>query len=168
MAEALALDTGWDEDQLVATREDGTPISPERWCDGHSSDITAVYPPPPHDCEAARRMTAYPDPSPTALHGPTTRQRQNPSDAVGRVLSWSGAKGTRTPDPHTASVKSGVLGCPPRRSASHLPAGLRPHVSTASHRVSRCLRQSVGNGSSGRTKVLQIGLRTSLTRRGRA
>lgn len=32
-AEALALGTGWDEDQLVATREDGTPVSPEWWSD---------------------------------------------------------------------------------------------------------------------------------------
>ncbi len=93
MAEALALDTGWDEDELVATREDGTPpISPERWCDGHSSDITAVYPSPPHDCEAAGRMTAYSDPPvadcpPRPDHKTTTEPFRR--GRKGSVVEWS-------------------------------------------------------------------------------
>lgn len=32
-AETLALGTGWDEDQFVAVREDGTPVPPEWWTD---------------------------------------------------------------------------------------------------------------------------------------
>ncbi len=32
-AEALALGVPWDEDRLVATREDGTPVPPEWWTD---------------------------------------------------------------------------------------------------------------------------------------
>ena len=79
----------------------------------------------------------------------------DPGDPAGRVrvrplrYRFGGAKGTRTPDPHTARVKQVVLGGGPQRlvhvDTCTLAARFGAHASRAYLRVIGCLRTPLGH-----------------------